>query len=114
MTSTSFFRNDRLDLLRSALWVWLLIGVPLMLGAYVTGFYGWDLSVPIVYSDADDIWQMTLSKVLYDTGWILTNPYLGAPEVANWHFNAAVQSSVLHSVLMLLLSNFVIVSVKYL
>ena len=107
MTSTSFFRNDRPDLLRTVLWVCLLIGVPLVLGAYVTGFYSWDLSVPILYGPTDHIWQITLNKSLYETGWILTNPYLGAPEVANWHHNSSAQTSALHSVLMLLLSNFV-------
>lgn len=62
--------------------------------------------MPLVYNAGDDIWQLMLTKALHDTGWVLTNPYLGAPEIASWHHNAAAQTSALHSVLMLALSAF--------
>lgn len=87
-------------------WAALLSGVPLLLAIYVLGLATWDLAVPLIYTNADDIWQLTLTKVLHDTGWVLTNPYLGAPGVASWHHNAAAQTSALHSILMLALSPF--------
>lgn len=89
---------------RTILWAFLLVGVPLVLAVWVLGLWDWDLSIPLIYTNADDIWQLTLTKVLHDTGWVLTNPYLGAPEVASWHHNAAAQTSALHSVLMLAMS----------
>lgn len=66
----------------------------------------WDLSIPLVYleKNGDETWQLILTKALIDTGWVLNNPYLGAPDVAHWHNNAAAQASALHSVLMLGLS----------
>ncbi len=85
----------------------LLIIFPLALALAVLGLYGWDLSIPLIYRDSDDIWQLTLTKMLSDTGWVLTNPYLGAPDVAHWHHNAAAQTSALHSVLMLVLSSII-------
>jgi len=89
------------------IWAVLLIFIPLALAVYLLGLQDWDFSVPLIYTNADDIWQLALTKVLKETGWILTNPYLGAPEVASWHHNAAAQTSALHSVLMLALSPFV-------
>lgn len=94
-------------LARAIAWVILLILVPLALAAYVLGIGSWDLSIPLLYGDTDHIWQLALNKVLYETGWVLTNPYLGAPEVASWHHNSSAQTSALHSVFMLLLSPFV-------
>jgi hypothetical protein len=85
----------------------MLIAVPLLLAVYVLGLSNWDLSIPLIYRNADDIWQLTLTKVLHDTGWVLINPYLGAPGVASWHHNAAAQTSALHSVLMLAMSPFI-------
>lgn len=76
----------------------------LLLAVYVHGLGGWDLSIPLAYNSGDDIWQLILTKVLHQTGWVLTNPYLGAPDVAHWHHNAAAQTSALHSLLMLALS----------
>lgn len=59
-----------------------------------------NLSIPFIYNGGDDIWQLVLTKMLLDTGWVLKNPFLGAPSVAEWHNNAAAQTSALHSVLM--------------
>ncbi|MDQ0561945.1 hypothetical protein QO004_003746 [Rhizobium mesoamericanum] len=88
---------------------WCLLGfflvvLPFVLGCYITGFYKWDLTIPAVYGNSDDIWQLVLTKMVRDTGWVLTNPFLGAPDVAHWHSNSAAQTSALHSVLMLGLS----------
>lgn len=99
-------------ILRAASWYTLLIGVPLVLAIYVLGLKNWDMSIPLLYNTGDAVWQFTLTKVLHDSSWILTNPYLGAPEVASWHHNAAAQTSALHSVLMLALSPFVDNSVE--
>lgn len=99
--------NTRPKILRAALWAALLIGVPLVLAVYVLGLNNWDLSIPLLYNTGDATWQFTLTKALHDTGWILTNTYLGAPEVASWHHNASAQTSALHSVLMLALSPFI-------
>ncbi|WP_460042544.1 hypothetical protein [Pseudomonas sp. S2_H01] len=63
--------------------------------------------MPMVYGAGDDLWQLTLTKVLSDTGWVLYNPYLGAPEIASWHHNAAAQTSALHSLIMLGLNIFI-------
>ncbi len=103
----STFPYTRPQVFRAALWTVLLIGGPLALAVYILGLKDWDLSIPLLYNKGDALWQLTLTKFLKDTGWILTNPYLGAPEVANWHHNAAAQTSALHSVLMLGLSPFV-------
>jgi len=103
----STFPRTRPQVLRAALWTALLIGVPLALAVYILGLKDWDLSIPLLYNKGDALWQFTLTKFLTDTGWVLTNPYLGAPEVAHWHWHSAAQTSALHSVLMLGLSPFV-------
>lgn len=90
----------------------LFFFLPLCLALSILGLWNFDLSVPIIYGNSDDIWQLILTKVLTQTGWVLTNPYLGAPDVASWHHNAAAQTSSLHSVLMYLLSFFFDDSVK--
>jgi hypothetical protein len=72
----------------------------IIISALYLNFYAYDFSIPWVYSGHDDIWQLVLTKVLKDTGWVLYNPYLGAPDIASWHHNAAAQTSALHSVLM--------------
>lgn len=90
----------------------LVVIVPLLLAIYILNIPKWDLSVPLIYRNSDDIWQLVLTKVLYDTGWVLSNPFLGAPDVANWHHNAAAQTSALHSVIMLALSTFLNDAVK--
>lgn len=95
------------QIIHAAVWTALLVGIPLALAVYVLGLKDWDLSVPLLYGDSDHIWQITLNKVLLETGWILTNPYLGAPELASWHHNASAQTSALHSLLMLALSPFI-------
>ena len=90
---------------RSLLWGALLVGFPLLLAAFVLGLNERDLSIPMIYGHGDDLWQLILTKVVNDTGWVLTNPYLGAPAIAHWHHNAAAQTSALHSLLMLALSH---------
>ncbi|WP_045155472.1 hypothetical protein [Pseudomonas fluorescens] len=81
-----------------------IIVVPMVLAYYLLGLNHWDMSVPLIYVGSDDVWQLILTKVLKDTGWVLYNPYLGAPDIASWHHNAAAQTSALHSVLMLIVS----------
>jgi len=83
----------------------LLLGAALLLLPLATAFLvlrlsGVDLSVPFLYNGRDEIWQLVLSKMALDTGWVLTNPFLGAPDVAHWHNNAAAQTSAIHSVIM--------------
>jgi hypothetical protein len=87
-----------------------LVGIlPILIAMGVMNLWQWDLSIPLVYleKNGDETWQLILTKMLVDTGWILNNPYLGAPDVAHWHNNAAAQASALHSVLMLGLSKLV-------
>ena len=79
----------------------------LALAIWVLGLVNWDLTIPLIYTNADDIWQLVLTKVVAQTGWVLDNPYLGAPGYASWHHNSAAQTSALHSVLMLVLSTVV-------
>ncbi|NHO37744.1 hypothetical protein GOB85_16905 [Acetobacter sp. LMG 1636] len=66
-----------------------------------------DLSTPIYYDHLDGIWTLINNKVLYDTGWILNAPALGAPDVAHLYDNPAAQMSALHSVIMLCIRPFV-------
>ena len=68
--------------------------------------WNWDFNVPFVYDEngKDDIWQLVLTKAVVDTGWVLTNPFLGAPSIAHWHYHAAAQTSAFHSIFMLILS----------
>ncbi len=100
-------RLSSMAILRAAFWGTLLVGVPLALALHVLGIKDWDLSIPLVYSGHDDVWQYSLTKFLMDTGWIFTTPFLGAPGIADWHYHAAAQTSALHSVLMLALSPFI-------
>jgi putative flippase GtrA len=86
--------------------------LPLILAMSILGLWHRDLSVPFVYAGSDDVWQLILTKALKDNGWILDNPFLGAPDIAHWHSNAAAQTSALHSVLMLALSYFIDDAVK--
>lgn len=80
--------------------------VPILLAMRFMNLWQWDLSIPLVYPEenGDETWQLILTKMVVDTGWVLNNPYLGAPDIAHWHNNAAAQTSALHSVLMLGLS----------
>lgn len=94
------------------LWILCVVVAPLFLGLYILDFFNGDLSVPLIYTGFDDVWQLVLTKVLLDTGWILYNPYLGAPAIASWHHNVAAQTSSLHSILMLGLSIFIDNAVK--
>jgi hypothetical protein len=80
-----------------------LLGVaPLLIEYAFLQLWRWDLSVPLSTGahGNDQIWQLILSKALFDTGWILDIPALGAPDIAHWQHNAAAQTSALHSVLM--------------
>lgn len=83
-----------------------LVVVPPVIGYAVNGLWGWDLSIPLVYRNPghDEIWQLALTKMLVDTGWVLQTPFMGAPASADWHYHSAAQTSAIHSVLMLLLS----------
>ena len=80
--------------------------IPVLIAMSFMNLWQWDLSIPLDYRDnnADETWQLILTKMVADTGWVLNNPFLGAPDVAHWHNNAAAQTSALHSVLMLGLS----------
>ncbi|WP_313451294.1 hypothetical protein [Stutzerimonas kunmingensis] len=90
----------------TALTLLCLIIVPLVIAYYAMGLDKSGLDSPFIYEHLDDIWQFTLTKVLKETGWILYNPYLGAPEVASWHYHSAAQTSALHSIIMLAMSPF--------
>jgi hypothetical protein len=78
-------------------------------GCYLMHVGSWDLSVPWNYPfpTYDEVWQLHLTKSVLDNGWVLQNPYLGAPGIADWYINAAPLTSGLHSVLMWLLGLFI-------
>jgi hypothetical protein len=101
----SFYKTHRS--LSLVIELFVIAAIPLLLAISVMGLWHWDLSVPMVYTGEDDTWQLVLTKVLVDTGWILDNPFLGAPDIAHWHYHSAAQTSALHSVIMLALSNFI-------
>ena len=79
-----------------------LVLIPLVVAMEAIGLWKWDLSIPLSYSTPghDEIWQLILTKVLVDTGWVLDNPFLGAPDIAHWHYHASAQTSAIHSVIM--------------
>jgi hypothetical protein len=83
--------------------------IPLIIAISFMHLWQWDLSIPLDYRElnSDETWQHILTKMVMDTGWILSNPFLGAPGVAHWHNNPAAQTSALHSILMLGISKFV-------
>lgn len=86
---------------------WLaVITLPPILATILLQLRNYDYNIPIFYSlpGGDEIWQFMLTKTLLDTGWVLENPYLGAPEIAEMYNNSSAQTSSLHSVLMLGLS----------
>lgn len=95
-----------------ALEFFVIVVMPFFLGMQVLGLWGWDLTVPLSYIGSDDVWQLVLTKMLKDTGWILENPFLGAPDIAHWQYHSAGQTSSLHSILMRGLSYFVDDAVK--
>jgi len=87
-----------------------LVGIiPILIAMSYMHLWQWDLSIPLDYrtQNSDETWQHILTKMVVDTGWILNNPYLGAPDVAHWHNNPAAQTSALHSILMLGISKVV-------
>lgn len=92
----------------------LLGALPIALGISVMGLWHWDLAIPLDYraQNADETWQIILTKMVIDTGWVLNNPYLGAPGVAHWYDNAAAQTSAIHSILMRALSGAIPNAVK--
>ena len=93
--------------------IWLIvIFAPLILALGAFKAYQWDFSVPFVYHLNDDMWQLILTKWLLDNGWILNNPFLGAPDIAHGHYNSAAQTSSLHSIIMKFIGFFVTDSVK--
>ena len=100
---SNFLASGHTQLLRNIFWLGLSAIIPLIVAFYFLGLWHWDLSIPLVYLEksGDETWQLILTKMLVDTGWVLNNPYLGAPDVAHWHNNASAQTSALHSVLML-------------
>ncbi|MDD2046480.1 hypothetical protein [Pseudomonas putida] len=81
-----------------------LIIAPLVIAYFAMGLDHSGITSPFVYDNLDIIWQFSLTKVLKETGWILSIPNLGAPEVANWHYHSAAQTSALHSIIMLAMS----------
>lgn len=99
---------------RAALW-WrwfpLLLAVvySALAGCYIMHVGTWDLSVPWNYPfpTYDEVWQLHLTKSVLDNGWILENPYLGAPGQAQWFINAAPQTSGLHSMVIWMLGLFI-------
>lgn len=95
-----------------ALEVFVVAILPVLVAMKVLGLWDWDLSIPLVYSNADDIWQLVLTKMVRDTGWILENPFLGAPDIAHWQYHSAAQTSSLHSIVMRAMSLFIDDAVK--
>jgi len=100
MPGSTHLKSGRHRLLHAAGLAFWLVLVPLVLACYFLKIWKYDVSVPFFYDNDDPIWQLTLTKLLLDTGWILTNPFMGAPGVAQWYNNPAAQASALHSVLM--------------
>jgi hypothetical protein len=84
-----------------------LVVLPIALGLSLMRMWNTDFTVPLDYSAGDAVWQMTLTKMVLDSGWVLVNPFLGAPSISNWHNNPAAQTSAVHSVLMWLLGRVV-------
>lgn len=91
----------------------LIMGVlPIVLAVAVLHLRHWDLSVPLIYSGSDDVWQLVLTKMVRDTGWFLTSPFMGAPDIAHWNYHSAAQTSSLHSMIIWLMSFFIDDAVK--
>lgn len=107
---------DRVARYRYGQWWPLAVAVlySTVAGCYLMHVGSWDLSVPWNYPfpTYDETWQLHLTKSMLDNGWILQNPYLGAPGTANWYINAAPQTSGLHSVLLWLLGLFIADAVR--
>ena len=84
----------------------LLVALSGFGATYFLNLWTWDLSIPFVYFDLaqDDVWQFVLTKALRDTGWVFRVPFLGTPDIADWHYHPYAQTSPVHSVLMLGLS----------
>lgn len=77
-----------------------LLIIPTLAAIGLLHLFGQDFSIPFSYDNGDPIWQLSLTKAMLDNGWILTNPYLGAPGIAQVYNNSAAQTSAIHSVLM--------------
>lgn len=91
---------------QTAITLSFLIVAPLIIAYFAMGLDKSGIESPFAYDHLDEIWQFTLTKMLKETGWILSNPYLGAPEIARWHYHSAAQTSALHSIIMLMMSPF--------
>ena len=76
---------------------------PIILAVIVLKLWKYGIHVPFYYDNSDATWQLGLTKVVLDTGWVLVNPFMGAPGIANWYANPAAQTSGLHSVLLILI-----------
>lgn len=87
----------------------LVAFIPMIIAISFMHLWQWDLSIPLDYREqnSDETWQHILTKMVVDTGWLLDNPFLGAPDIAHWHNNSAAQTSALHSILMLVISKVV-------
>lgn len=86
----------------------LVVGVlPVLIALRALGLFDWDFSVPLHYAGSDDVWQLVLTKMVRDTGWFLDSPFLGAPDIAHWHYHSAAQTSSLHSIIMCAMSWFI-------
>jgi len=90
-------------LINQLLVLFLVVFIPILFAMHFMHLWQWDLSIPLDYREqnSDETWQHILTKMVVDTGWILSNPFLGAPDIAHWHNNPAAQTSALHSILML-------------
>lgn len=91
-----------------------MVLIPIILAFWVLHLWYWDLTVPLAYGapGADEVWQLVATKTVLDTGWVLSNPYLGAPDISQWYNNSGAQTSALHSILMLGLGLFIEDAVK--
>jgi phosphate starvation-inducible membrane PsiE len=88
--------------------------LPIVLAFWLLHLWHWDFTVPLAYGvpGADEVWQLVATKTVLDTGWVLSNPYLGAPDVSQWYNNSGSQTSAIHSILMLGLGLFIEDAVK--
>lgn len=85
----------------------VLLIAPILAACLLLHLLGQDFTIPFSYDNGDPIWQLSLTKAMLDNGWILTNPYLGAPAIAQLYNNSAAQTSAIHSVLMWCIGQFI-------
>ena len=101
--------DDRNSVVRMIIIGVFLTIVPILVAFYILFLWFWDFSVPLAYGSpgADEVWQLVATKTLLDTGWVLNNPFLGAPGVSLWYGNSGSQTSAIHSIIMLGIGFFV-------